>query len=67
MELTASVNITSQTRTLAAPEAAATVRAIAPGTVISTEELGRAMIRAARQGAPKQVLETRDLRALGVP
>ena len=67
MELTASVNITSQTRTLAAPEAAATVRAIAPGTVISTEELCRAMIRAARQGAPKQVLETRDLRALGVP
>ncbi len=41
------------------------VRAIAPGAVISTEELGRAMIRAARQGAPKRVLETRDLRALG--
>jgi uncharacterized protein YbjT (DUF2867 family) len=43
------------------------VQAIAPGTVISTEELGRAMIRAARQGAPKRVLETRDLRALGAP
>ena len=28
------------------------VQAIAPGAVISTEELGRAMIRAARQGAP---------------
>ena len=42
------------------------VRAIAPGAVISTEELGRAMIRAARQGAPKRVLENRDLRALGV-
>jgi uncharacterized protein YbjT (DUF2867 family) len=41
------------------------VSAIAPGAVISTEELGRAMIRAARQGAPKRVLETRDLRALG--
>jgi len=39
--------------------------AIAPGTVISTEELGRAMIRVARQGAPKRVLENRDLRALG--
>lgn len=41
------------------------VRAIAPGAVISTEELGRAMIRAAREGAPKRVLENRDLRALG--
>ena len=43
------------------------VRAIAPGAVISTEELGRAMIRTARQGAPRRVLETRDLRALGAP
>jgi uncharacterized protein YbjT (DUF2867 family) len=43
------------------------VLAIAPGAVISTEELGRAMIRAARQGAPKRVLETPDLRALGAP
>ena len=43
------------------------VEAIAPGTVISTEQLGRAMIRAARQGAPKRVLEGRDLRALGTP
>jgi len=41
------------------------VRAIAPGAVISTEELGRAMIRAAREGAPKRILEPRDLRALG--
>ena len=41
------------------------VQAIAPGAVISTEELGRAMIRAVRQGAPKRVLEMRDLRALG--
>jgi len=43
------------------------VRAIAPGWVIGTEELGRAMIRAARQGAPKHVLENRDLVALGAP
>jgi len=43
------------------------VRAIAPDAVISTEELGRAMIRAARQGAPKRILEPRDLRALGAP
>jgi uncharacterized protein YbjT (DUF2867 family) len=43
------------------------VRAIVPGAVISTEELGRAMIRAAQQSASKRVLETRDLRALGAP
>jgi uncharacterized protein YbjT (DUF2867 family) len=43
------------------------VRAIAPGAVISTEELGRAMIRVAQQGAPKRILENRDLRALGAP
>jgi uncharacterized protein YbjT (DUF2867 family) len=41
------------------------VRTIAPGAVITTEELGRAMIRAAREGAPKRVLENRDLIALG--
>ena len=43
------------------------VRAIAPGAVITTEELGRAMIPVTRQGAPKRVLENRDLRALGEP
>jgi hypothetical protein len=43
------------------------IRAIAPGAVVTTEELGRAMIRVARQGAPKRVLEGRDLRALGAP
>jgi uncharacterized protein YbjT (DUF2867 family) len=43
------------------------VRAISPGAVITTEELGRAMIRVARQGAPKRVLENIDLRALGAP
>ena len=41
------------------------IRALAPGAVITTEELGRAMIRAAREGAPRRVLESRDLRALG--
>lgn len=43
------------------------IRAIAPGSVISTEELGRAMIRVVHEGAPKHVLENRDLRALGAP
>lgn len=41
------------------------VQALAPGAIISTEELGRAMIRAARHGASKRVLEMRELRALG--
>jgi uncharacterized protein YbjT (DUF2867 family) len=43
------------------------LRAIAPGMLNSTEELGRAMIRAARDGAPTRVLEMRDLRALAQP
>ena len=41
------------------------LRAVIPGAVITTEELGRAMIRVAREGAPKRVLENRDLRELG--
>jgi hypothetical protein len=41
------------------------VRAMFPGAVITTEELGRAMIHVAGQGAPKRVLENRDLIALG--
>ena len=40
------------------------IRALAPGSVITSEELGRAMIRAARDGAPKRILEVRDLQAL---
>jgi uncharacterized protein YbjT (DUF2867 family) len=36
-----------------------------PKGVITTEELGRAMILAARNGAPKRVLESADLVALG--
>ena len=39
--------------------------AIAPRAIISTEELGRAMVHSAREGAPKKVLENSDLRALG--
>ena len=41
------------------------VRVIARGAMITTEELGRAMIRVARNGAPKRVLENRDLIAMG--
>jgi len=40
------------------------VRAIAPDVLIGTDELGRAMIRAARVGAPNRLLEMRDLHAL---
>lgn len=40
------------------------IQAIAPNLVITTEQLGRAMIRVARNGAPKRILENRDLRLL---
>jgi hypothetical protein len=35
-----------------------------PRYVTTTEQLGRAMLRAAKQGAPKRVLETPDINAL---
>jgi uncharacterized protein YbjT (DUF2867 family) len=41
------------------------LRRLAPGLMTSTSELGKAMIRIAREGAPKRVLETKDLNALG--
>ena len=37
---------------------------IAPKYVTTTEILGRAMIKAARQGAPKRILESQDINAL---
>jgi uncharacterized protein YbjT (DUF2867 family) len=40
------------------------VQRVAPDTVVTTEELGRAMLHVAREGAPTHVLESRDLRAL---
>ncbi|HVP62607.1 MAG TPA: epimerase, partial [Myxococcaceae bacterium] len=40
------------------------IQALAPSVVISTEELGRAMIRAARERPPTHVLEMKDLHAL---
>lgn len=42
------------------------VRKAAPAFVITTEEVGRAMIRAVRHGAPKKHLENRDLRELAL-
>ena len=38
---------------------------ILPNSIITTEELGRAMILAARVGVSKRVLESADLVALG--
>ena len=37
---------------------------VMPDAVVTTEELGRAMLRVAREGAPTHVLESRDLRML---
>ena len=36
-------------------------RAVFPKYIITTEQLGRAMIKVAKQGAPKPVLEARDI------
>ena len=41
------------------------VRKIAPGSIITSEQFGRAMIRVAHHGADKHVLENRDMIALG--
>jgi len=38
------------------------LRALFPGAVTTTEEIGRAMLEVARRGWPKRVLETRDIR-----
>ncbi|HTX35335.1 MAG TPA: NAD(P)H-binding protein [Bryobacteraceae bacterium] len=35
-----------------------------PAHVLTTEEIGRAMLAVARNGAPKRVLESRDIRAI---
>jgi uncharacterized protein YbjT (DUF2867 family) len=40
------------------------VRRLFPAYVLTTEEIARAMLLVARNGAPKRVLETRDIRAL---
>jgi uncharacterized protein YbjT (DUF2867 family) len=40
------------------------IQALAPRMVISSDELGRAMIRAARERPPTHILEMRDLQAL---
>ena len=41
------------------------LRGLFPGLVTTTEEIGRAMLEVAAHGAPKAVLESRDIRRLG--
>jgi len=43
------------------------LRRLFPKAILTTEELGRAMLRVARDGAPSPVLEAADLIALGAP
>jgi hypothetical protein len=40
------------------------LRRLFPNQILTTEDIGRAMLVAAKRGAPKQVLEVRDIRAL---
>jgi uncharacterized protein YbjT (DUF2867 family) len=40
------------------------LRALIPNKVISTREIGQAMIRVASRGYPRRILETRDIRAV---
>jgi uncharacterized protein YbjT (DUF2867 family) len=39
------------------------VRRLFPRSYLTTEEIGRAMIRVAKQGAPKRILESPDIAA----
>ena len=41
------------------------LRRIFPDYILTTEEIGRAMIRVAKRGAPKKILESWDIRELG--
>lgn len=41
------------------------LRRLAPGQVSSTEQIGKLMLKIARQGAPKRILESPDIVALG--
>ena len=40
-------------------------KALAPGYVTTTEEVGRAMLRVAREGGPKRLLASADIATLG--
>jgi hypothetical protein len=36
-----------------------------PGVILTTEQIGRAMLSVARNGAPKRILESKDINAIG--
>jgi hypothetical protein len=38
-----------------------------PGHILTTEQLGQAMLAVARNGAPKQILESKDIAAIVRP
>ena len=38
-----------------------------PGSILTTEQIGRAMLAVARNGAPRRLLETRDINAIAHP
>jgi hypothetical protein len=40
------------------------LRRIMPGLILTTDQIGRAMLIVARRGAPKPILESRDISAL---
>ena len=40
------------------------LRRLFPNQIVTTEQIGQAMLRAAEHGAPKPVLEASDIRAL---
>lgn len=40
------------------------IRRLFPSQILTTEEMGRAMLNAARRGSPTRVLESRDIRQL---
>jgi hypothetical protein len=40
------------------------LRRLMPGVIITTEQMGRAMLIVAKQGAPKRILENRDINAV---
>lgn len=40
------------------------LRRAMPGQILTTEQIGRAMLKVARSGAPKRILEAKDINAL---
>jgi hypothetical protein len=38
-----------------------------PDSILTTEQIGRAMLAVVRKGSPKRILESRDIRAIAHP